>query len=91
MQLQEFLQDLSHIDILKVGHQGSKTSTSSELLQQITPDVAVITVGPNNYGHPSPLIVDRLQQAGAEVLRTDRQGDIRISTSGNEPELLTEH
>lgn len=67
---------LGDVDVLKVGHHGSKTSTSQELLNTTKPEVAVIQVGKNSYGHPTDLVLDRLKKAGAVVLRTDELGDI---------------
>lgn len=69
---------LHHVDVLKVGHQGSRTSSDWEFLQTIQPDVAIISVGENSYGHPHAEIVSRLEQIGAAVLRTDQDGDVRI-------------
>lgn len=84
------LDDLSHIDVLKVGHHGSKTSTSRELLEAIRPDYAVIPVGASNdYGHPHKIVLDRLQTIGAFIFRTDLDGDIRILSDGGEPEVST--
>jgi len=73
------------IDVLKVGHHGSKTSTSVQFLKAISPEVAVIPVGADNsYGHPHPIILERLKQVGASILRTDLDGDILfVSDSEN--------
>lgn len=85
---EQILVQLEQVDILKVGHHGSLTSTSTELLDLINPDYAVIPVGEgNSYGHPHPVIVDRLETYGATVLRTDTDGDLRIITDGGEPSL----
>ncbi len=60
-------------DVLKVGHHGSKNSTTQEFLEAVRPEVAIISAGEDNpYGHPSPELLERLQTAGARVLRTDR-------------------
>ncbi len=63
--------------VLKVPHQGAATSDLA-WLQAVEAKTAVISVGPNSFGHPSPDVVDALQAAGAEVLRTDRDGDVVI-------------
>lgn len=68
----------SRIDILKVGHHGSRFSTGEELLEVIRPKVAVIGVGKNSYGHPAVEVLDRLEKYGVEVKRTDRDGDVVI-------------
>lgn len=69
--------DLLDCDVLKVGHHGSRTSTSSEFLEVVTPDYAVISCGQNNsYGHPEQETLDRLENVDANILRTDILGDI---------------
>jgi competence protein ComEC len=70
-------------DVLKVGHHGSKTSTSEEFLKAITPEIAVIQVGENNYGHPHPEVLLNLEKFAIEILRTDKNGDIKIVSDGN--------
>jgi competence protein ComEC len=68
---------LPDLELLVVGHHGSSTSTSAELLYRTAPDIAVISVGRNNpYGHPSGKILDRLERYGCEIYRTDLMGDI---------------
>jgi competence protein ComEC len=67
------------VQLLKVGHHGSLTSTSPELLARSTPKAAVISVGRRNrYGHPHPGVLRRLEEAGVEVLRTDRSGTLTL-------------
>jgi len=67
------------VDVLKVGHHGSATSTGDSLLVRATPAVAVVSVGRRNrYGHPSPDVIDRLEGAGVRVMRTDLHGTIAI-------------
>ncbi len=66
-----------HVDILKVGHHGSKTSSSEEFLDAVGPAFAVIQVGKNNmYGHPTPEVLERLEGRGIPVWRTDLQGAV---------------
>ncbi len=68
---------LSDIDYLKVGHHGSKYANSLEFLQKLRPEIAVISAGAKNrYGHPTAETLDRLMQVGAEVRRTDKEGNI---------------
>lgn len=61
-------------DILKIGHHGSKTSTSPAFLRRVNPKAAVISVGRNSYGHPSPAVTSRLSDAGIAYYRTDING-----------------
>lgn len=71
--------NVGDIDILKVGHHGSDTSTSQKFLDQTKPEIAIISLGEgNDYGHPSSFVVDRLKQMGSIVYRTDLQGSVRI-------------
>jgi competence protein ComEC len=70
--------------VLKIAHHGSETSTTTEFLAAANPEVAVISVGENSYGHPSPEVIARLEQRfGAEnIFRTDEQGTIEFTTNG---------
>lgn len=72
---------LPDIEALVVGHHGSKSSTSEELLDALRPEVAIISVGSNSYGHPAPQILQRLAKAGAAVYRTDLQGTIYLTVN----------
>ncbi len=63
-------------DYLKVGHHGAEGSTSSAFLSHIKPQEAIISVGRNYYGHPSPKVLERLTQAGITIRRTDLEGTI---------------
>lgn len=69
------------VDILKVGHHGSKYSTGELLLAAFRPRIAVIGVGARNrYGHPAPEVIRRLEDRGIAIFRTDRAGTVRIDT-----------
>lgn len=71
------LSGLPDIDVLKVGHHGSKYASSLEFLRAIDPEVAVISVGNRNrYGHPTAETLARLKQVGAEIRRTDTEGEV---------------
>jgi competence protein ComEC len=73
------------IDVLKVAHHGSATATTNQLLDILQPTVAVISVGAdNNYGHPSPATIGRLENHGATVYRTDLDGSVEITTDGHD-------
>ena len=70
------------VDVLKVGHHGSRGSTSETWLAELTPRVAVISVGRNTYGHPAPEVLERLAAGRAAVWRTDTDGSVSIRTDG---------
>jgi competence protein ComEC len=71
------------IDVLKVPHHGSKNGMSSELLDKIKPEVAVISAGEGNrYGHPARESLDLLSKAKTKIYRTDINGEIEIITDG---------
>lgn len=75
------------IDVLKVGHHGSLTSTSWSFLEHTKPEIALISAGRDNpYGHPHPVIVERLHEHGTTVYRTDLHGDLLVVSDGSEPE-----
>ncbi|SDY52634.1 competence protein ComEC [Bacillus sp. 166amftsu] len=70
-------------DILKVGHHGSKTSTSSSFLQLIQPRKAIVSAGEHNrYGHPHQQVLERLLEMDIEIWRTDKQGAISYVFEG---------
>ena len=66
-------------DILKISHHGSDTSSTEEFIDEANPHTAVISVGRNNYGHPSKDVLDRLYERGIKVYRTDLQGNISFN------------
>lgn len=68
--------------VLKVGHHGSENSTSYVFLREIMPEYAIISVGDNNYGHPTEEALSRLRDADVKVYRTDLQGDIIVKSNG---------
>jgi competence protein ComEC len=76
--------------ILKVGHHGSRTSTSAALLEAWSPQVALISCGRGNaFGHPAPDVIERLTAAGAAIYRTDRDGEITVTTDGHNVRVTT--
>lgn len=77
-------------DILKVGHHGSKYSSSESFLEQVKPKLSIISVGKNNYGHPSKEVIDRLEKMGSRVYRTDKDGAIGIIIKRNSLKVLTQ-
>jgi len=69
-------------DVLKVAHHGSKYSTSDLFIKAVNPSYAVIEVGKNSYGHPTPEVLQRLEKFGIKIFRTDRDGDIEFISDG---------
>lgn len=77
-------------DVLKVGHHGSRTSTSEAFVAAVRPRIALVSVGGGNlYGHPAPEVMRRLSAAGATVLRTDQLGAVVLRTDGTKLEVET--
>jgi len=87
-------------DILKIAHHGSKTSTSDEFLENVSPEYAIISVGKkkdllpdcdnkerNIFGHPNCEVLERLKKFGINILRTDIDGDIKITSDGKNYEI----
>jgi len=70
-------------DILKIAHHGSKTSSCLEFLEVVSPELVVISVGENRWGHPHPETLANLEKFGIQVLTTRNYGDIKIVSNGN--------
>jgi len=71
------------VDVLKVGHHGSKTSSTKEFIKFTSPEYAIVSAGINNkFGHPSQVILDRLQENGSTIFRTDISGAILLIGDG---------
>lgn len=72
------------VDVVKIGHHGSATSTSTALLQETTPELALVSVGRRNrYGHPDEGVLARLHEASVRVMRTDRHGSVLVRASAD--------
>jgi competence protein ComEC len=65
-------------ELVKVGHHGSATATSAAWLDELDPAVAIVSTGPNRYGHPAPETMRRLAAAGVDIWRTDRDGTLSV-------------
>jgi competence protein ComEC len=75
--------NLPEIDVLKVSHHGSNTSSSANFLKELSPEIAVIGVGEDNtYGHPSDTTINALSEYTTEIYRTDIDGTIVLTTDG---------
>jgi competence protein ComEC len=80
----------ARVRILKVGHHGSRTSTSQALLDAWRPQIAIISAGRGNtFGHPAPDVLQRLDGIGARIYRTDRHGQITLDSNGREVTVRT--
>ena len=73
--------DLS-ANIFKANHHGSDTSNSKEFLQAVQPEIVVIQVGDNNFGHPSRRVIKRLERIGAQIFRNDLDGTVKLISDG---------
>jgi competence protein ComEC len=78
----DLLPSLTPVEVLKVGHHGSSGGTEGPWLDRLSPVVAVISVGPNRYGHPAPTVLKRLAERRIDTWRTDRHGTVTIGTDG---------
>ena len=80
--------NLPDIDVLKVGHHGSKTSSSKEFINGINPEYSIISVGKNNrYGHPNKEVLGNL--SGSKIYRTDIDGSIMCKIKNNKLKIET--
>ena len=80
----ESSRDWPEVDILKAGHHGSRTSSSQKFLDQIKPNLIIISCGKDNdYGHPHKEALERFKKTGATIYRTDESGDILIVQKNN--------
>ena len=80
--------NLPDIDVLKVGHHGSKTSSSKEFINEINPKYSIISVGKNNrYGHPNKEVLNNLEKS--RIYRTDIDGSIMFKIKNNKIQIET--
>lgn len=80
--------NLPDIDVLKVGHHGSRTSSSIEFINEINPEYSIISVGKNNrYGHPNKEVLDALEES--KIYRTDQNGSIMFKINNNKLKIET--
>lgn len=80
--------NLPDIDVLKVGHHGSKTSSGEEFINEINPKYSIISVGKNNrYGHPNKEVLDNLKDS--KIYRTDQDGSIVFKIKNNKLKIET--
>ena len=80
------------IDLLKVGHHGSDTSSSYRFIRMLMPEYAIISVGENNsYGHPTDAVLSRLSDADCQTYRTDLNGNIKVTSNGSTIDITTDN
>ena len=80
--------NISNIDVLKVVHHGSKTSSSEEFINEINPNYSIISVGKNNrYGHPNKEALENLKHS--KIYRTDQDGSIMFKIKNNKLQIET--
>ena len=80
--------NLPDVDVLKVGHHGSKTSSSKEYIDEINPKYGVISVGKNNrYGHPNKEVLDNLENS--KIYRIDKDGSIMFKIKNRKLRIKT--
>ena len=76
--------------VLKVGHHGSKYSSSEEFLEKVKPKIGILSSGKGNrYGHPTPKVMERLRRVNCKYLRTDKYGAITVNSNGNNTAIET--
>jgi beta-lactamase superfamily II metal-dependent hydrolase len=80
--------NLGTVDVLKVAHHGSRTSSGLPFLSAMHPEIALVSAGRNNrYGHPHPEVWDRIVAESCCALRTDRDGGVVVTTDGRDLDL----
>ena len=80
--------NISNIDVLKVGHHGSKTSSSEEFIKEMNPKYSIISIGRNNrYGHPNKEVLNTLEDS--KIYRTDQDGSIMFKIKNNKLKIET--
>jgi len=78
-------QSFLDVDVLKVGHHGSKTSSSDKFLQYTSPQFALISTGiKNKFGHPSQNVISNFKSNNVKILRTDKNGAVLMVSDGEQ-------
>ena len=87
----DIINDDIEADVIKIGHHGSKYSSTAEFIKKVNPEYAIISVGQNNsYDHPSTSTIDLLESNNIQIYRTDVDGTIISSSDGNTITFRTE-
>ncbi len=80
----------ARLRVVKVPHHGSLTSSTTEFISALRPQVAVVSVGrANRFGHPVPEVLDRYRRTGVDIFRTDRDGAVTVDTDGYSLDVRT--
>jgi competence protein ComEC len=74
--------DQNHLEVIQVPHHGSKTGFDKDMIRSLRPDMAIISVGKNIYGHPNKDLINYFEQSNVRVFRTDIRGDIELVSDG---------
>ena len=83
IELSDYYGNKLEAEIFKLGHHGSRTSSTPQLLDQVQPKAVIVSAGEKNrYRHPSPSVLDRIKNRDISIYRTDQQGAITIKTNG---------
>lgn len=80
---------IPNIDVLKVSHHGAKEATTTAFLNKAWPNYSIISVGKNGYGHPTKQVLDRLKKVKSKVYRTDKNGNIVVTSTGKKITIKT--
>ena len=77
------------IEVLKVGHHGAKNVVDKLMLDKIYPQTAIVSTGPNNYGHPNEITLNLLENHKIKIFRTDRHNSVKINENNGKYEVFT--
>jgi competence protein ComEC len=86
---QRLLHEDIQCDVLKIAHHGSPYSSIEGFIEKADPEISIISVGRNNYGHPSKEIIERIKEKESQVYRTDMSGAVMLSTNGKSMRIRT--
>ncbi|MBT5856279.1 DNA internalization-related competence protein ComEC/Rec2 [bacterium] len=90
LELLRYWPDYLDVEVLKVGHHGSKSSTTEPFLDRVSPKIGIVSAGRRNrYNHPHPSVIDRLKDRGIQILRTDQLGAIQIESDSGECRVVS--
>ena len=91
-ELAEYVKEVGDVDVLKLGHHGSRVSVSDEALDLLLPELCVASAGEgNSYGHPDPACVRTVEASGSMFLCTKDVGDVHVSPGNPHPRFRTQH